>query len=134
MTPWMVQGFSMAGSLPKAVAYCGVAGHKANWRAGSSVAVSLPSLGWNGLSFRGGAAVKAEVHGWQTVAERSGVFFYAAIDGDFIQTTNTDLIAATRLGALVLAVDSADGSLRKQWILDKKVNRNGKLCLSDEAG
>jgi hypothetical protein len=60
--------------------------------------------------------------------------FYAAIEGDFIQTTNTDLIAATRLGAVVLAVDSADGSLRKQWILDEKVNRNGTLCLSDEAG
>jgi hypothetical protein len=129
----LVGAFSLAGSLPKAVAYCGAAGHKAIWRAGSSVAVSRPSLGWNGLSFRGGAAVKAAIHGWQAIAERSGAFFYAPIDGDMIRRANTDLIAAIVPGALVLTVDLVSGALRRQWVAGEKINHDGTLCLNDEA-
>lgn len=130
----LMGAFSLAGSLPKAAANCGTNGHKAVWRAGSSVAVSLPPLGWNGLSFQDGAAVKAVIHDWQAVAESSGAFFYAPIDGNLIRKTNTDLIAKTRPGALLLMVDSADGSLRRRWISDENINRDGTLCLSREAG
>ena len=73
-------------------------------------------------------------HDWQMVAERSGAFFYAPIDGDMIRRANTDLLAATEPGALVLMVDSVNDALRRQWIAGEKINRDGTLCLNDEAG
>jgi hypothetical protein len=130
----LVGVFSLAGSVPKVAAKCGENGHRVIWRAGSSVAMSRPSLGWNGLSFRDSAAVTAVIHDWQMVAERSGAFFYAPIDGDMIRRANTDLLAATEPGALVLMVDSVNGALRRQWIAGGKINRDGTLCLNDEAG
>ncbi|MGB0554512.1 MAG: hypothetical protein ACPGQV_18400 [Alphaproteobacteria bacterium] len=130
----LVGAYPLAGSLPKAAVNCGAAGHKAIWRAGSSVAVSRPSLGWRGLSFLDGAAVKTTIQDWQTIAEGSGAFFYAPIDADLIRRTNDDLIAVPGPGALVLAVDAADGSLRREWISDEKINRDGTFCLSDKAG
>jgi hypothetical protein len=130
----LMGAFFLPGSLPKAAANCGANGHKAVWRSGSSVAVARPPLGWNGLSFKDGAAVKAVIHDWQALGERSGAFFYAPIDGDLIRRTNTDLIATTRPGALVLTVNSADGSLRRQWVSGENINRAGTVCLSREAG
>ena len=128
----LVGAFILAGSLPVAATNCVANGHKAIWRPGSSVAVSL--TGWNGLSFQDGPAVKVAIEDWKSVAEKSGTFFYAPIDGDLIQRTNRDLIVATDPGALLLTVDLANGTLHQQWILGEKINPNGTLCLSDRPG
>ena len=93
----LVGTFILAGTLPIAATNCLANGQKAVWRPGSSVAVSLP--GWNGLSFQDGLAVKLAIEDWRSVAESSGAFFYAPIDGDLIRRTNRDLIAATDPGA-----------------------------------
>jgi hypothetical protein len=50
-----------------------------------------------------------------------------------IRRANTDLIAAIVPGALVLTVDLVSGALRRQWVAGEKINRDGTLCLNDEA-
>ena len=90
----------------------------------------LHRSGRTGRAGRKGTSVLIVPHNRRKRTER--LFYDAPIDADLIRRTNDDLIAVPGPGALVLAVDAADGSLRREWISDEKINRDGTFCLSDK--
>ena len=126
----LIGSFVLPGTLHLTDSQCGKRDGRALWRAGSSVGVSLPSIGSNAFAVRDAAAAETIIRDWQSVAARNGPFFYAPIDPRLIWDANLQLM--TGPGVLAMTIDIAGGSPRREWIPKERLNRNSIFCLDEK--